>query len=132
MVLSFVSNLLNRLKWTDRLPESEIVIRHRGAPKDQKKIKGDNITEIRKGSFSYMDFDTRKEFHIPMHRVLEIWMDEKVVWKKRANGAASKSKKPTKPRKKTKPKTKPKSKTKKPAARKSSATRKRAAKKKSK
>jgi uncharacterized protein (UPF0248 family) len=105
MVLSFVSNLLNRLKWTDRLPESEIVILHRGAPKDRKMIKGDNITEIRKGSFSYMDFDTRKEFHIPMHRVLEIWMDEKVVWKKRAKGAVSNVKK-VRTTKNTKPKTK--------------------------
>ena len=101
MVLGFAANLLNRLKWTKRLPESEVVILHRGAPKDRKMIKGDHITEIRKGSFSYMDFDSKKESHIPMHRVLEIWMDEKVVWKKRVKKAPSKAKKP-----KEKPKSK--------------------------
>lgn len=120
MVLSFVANLLNRLKWTDRLPESEIIILHRGAPKDQKKIKGDHITEIRKGSFSYMDFDSKKESHIPMHRVLEIWMDKKVVWKKRLNSATSKTKK-----KKAKPAAKKK-------AKKKASPRKRPAKRKSK
>jgi uncharacterized protein (UPF0248 family) len=93
MVLGFAANLLNRLKWTKRLPESEVVILHRGAPKDQKRIKGDHITEIQKGSFSYVDFETKKETRIPMHRVLEIWMDEKVVWKKHGNGKAKNAKK---------------------------------------
>ena len=89
MVLGFVSNMLNRLKWTDRLPESEVVILHRGAPDNKKRIKGDHITEIRKGSFSFMDLEKNRETHIPMHRVLEIWMDNKVVWKKRGNGKAN-------------------------------------------
>jgi len=88
MVLGFVSNLLNRLKWTEKLPESEVVILHRGAPDNKKSIRGDHITEIKKGSFSFMDAETNKETYIPMHRVLEIWMDKKVVWKKRANGKA--------------------------------------------
>jgi len=85
MVLTFVGNLLNRLKWTQQMPGSEVVILHRGAPNNKKKINGDHITEIKKGSFSYMDTVTRNETYIPMHRVLEIWMGPKIVWKKRGN-----------------------------------------------
>ena len=84
--MGFAANFLNRLKWTKKLPESEVVILHRGAPDNRKSIKGDHITEIQRGSFSYVDFETKKETRIPMHRVLEIWMDDKVVWKKRGNG----------------------------------------------
>ena len=106
MVMSFVSNLMSRLKWTERLPESEVIILHRGAPKNQKRINGDHITEIKRGSFSYMDTENQKETYIPMHRVLEIWMDQKVVWKKRNNNTAKSSK--TKNNSKTSKKTKAK------------------------
>jgi len=107
MVLGFVANLLNRLKWAEKLPESEVVIRHRGAPDDAKRIKGEHITEIKKGHFSYMSTETNQENHIPMHRVLEIWIDEKLVWKKRprkapAKGNKGKGKKKASPRKKSK------------------------------
>ncbi len=81
--MSFVSNLMNRLKWTKKLPESEVVILHRGAPGNMTRLRGDHITEIKKGHFCYTDKERGKEIHIPMHRVLEIWMDEKLVWKKR-------------------------------------------------
>lgn len=83
MVLGFAANIFNRLKWTRNLPESEVVILHRGAPEDRKRIKGDHITEIKRGHFCHIDFETKKETHIPMHRVLEIWMDDGLVWKKR-------------------------------------------------
>ena len=33
-----------------------------------------------------MDIETKKETFIPMHRVLEIWMDDKIGWKKRLKG----------------------------------------------
>lgn len=82
MVLNFVSGLLGRLKRTERLPESEIVFTHRGVPKNMKKIKGDHITEINRDSFSYLDFETKKETRVPMRHVLEIWMDKKSVWKR--------------------------------------------------
>jgi uncharacterized protein (UPF0248 family) len=93
MVLNFAANLLNRLKWTKQLPESEIVILHRGAPKDRKRIKGDHITEIKKDHFSHLDIETRKESHIPMHRVLEIWMGEKLVWRRNLGKKSAKKEK---------------------------------------
>ena len=118
--MGFAANFLNRLKWTKRLPESEVVILHRGAPDNRKSIKGDHITEIQRGSFSYVDFETKKETRIPMHRVLEIWMDDKVVWKKRGNGkgmGAKRGKKISKPKKTKKAARRTKSKSKKTSTR---------------
>jgi uncharacterized protein (UPF0248 family) len=85
MVLGVVANFMNRIKWNDRLPESEVVILHRGSPDDRKRISGEHITEIKKGHFCYIDADHGREVVIPMHRVLEILMDEELVWKKRAS-----------------------------------------------
>ena len=99
MVLNFAAKLLNRLKWTKQLPDSEIIILHRGAPENKKSIRGNHITEIKKGYFSYMDTEKGKETTIPMHRVLEIWMQTKLVWKKRARKpAARKTKKANNPK----------------------------------
>lgn len=83
MVFDMVSNFMNRLKWTEKLPQSEVVILHRGAPGDRKNIMGDQITEIKRDHFCYLDFDNSEETYIPMHRVLEIWMQKNLVWKKR-------------------------------------------------
>lgn len=74
---------LNRLKWTERLSGAKITIIHRGAPNNQKLILGKNITEIKKGHFMYLDDETGDETYIPMHRILSIELEGKVLWKKR-------------------------------------------------
>lgn len=76
-----VYNVLNRLKWTGKLKDCEVVILHRGAEGDRKTIKGRNIGEVKKGHFLYGD---GKETHIPYHRVLEVRAGGKVVWKRRS------------------------------------------------
>ncbi|MDY6966811.1 MAG: RNA repair domain-containing protein [Halobacteriota archaeon] len=75
-----IRELLNKIKWTDKLENYEIEILHRGAPKDRKIIPGERITEIRKGYFSYQN---RMEVTIPYHRVREIRRkDGEIIWKK--------------------------------------------------
>lgn len=76
-----VFQTLNKLKWTGKITMCEIVILHRGAPSDRKIISGDKLTEIKRSYFSY-DSD-KEEVTIPLHRVLEILVDGKVIWKRR-------------------------------------------------
>ncbi len=73
---------LNRLKWTGRMDGCEIVILHRGAPGDRKRIPGIWITELKKSYLHYRDPNTRRETCIPLHRVLEIRLEGKAVWKR--------------------------------------------------
>lgn len=75
-------DFLGKLKWTGRLKGSEIVILHRGAPGNKRVINSEQITEIKKSHFMYKD-DKGFEVFIPMHRILEIRMHGKVVWKRR-------------------------------------------------
>jgi uncharacterized protein (UPF0248 family) len=75
-----VYNILNRLKWTGKLRNCEVVILHRGAERDRKTIKGGCITEVKKGYFLYKN---REETHIPMHRILEVRVKGEVVWKRK-------------------------------------------------
>ena len=71
---------LNRLKWTGRLMNCEVTFLHRGAPGDRKTVSGTQITEVKKGYFS---FESRGwETTIPMHRILEIGVDGETVWEK--------------------------------------------------
>ncbi len=74
---------LNRLKWTGKLPGAKITIIHRGAPDNQKLVLGGNITEIKKGHFMCLDDETGNETYIPMHRVLSIELEGKILWRKR-------------------------------------------------
>ena len=78
-----VYNTLNRLKWTGKLDGCEIMVLHRGAENDKKIISGDKITEVRKTYFSYDN--GREEVTIPFHRVLEITVDERIIWKRKHN-----------------------------------------------
>jgi len=75
-------NELNRLKWTGRLAEARVAIRHRGAPNDEKVISGSQITEVHKTHFLCMD-ESGNEIHIPMHRILKIESEGRVLWQKR-------------------------------------------------
>jgi len=75
-------NTLNRLKWTERLPLCPVVIRHRGAPGDRKVVQGSDITEVRKGCFSYV---AGTETTILMHRILEVRVGPEVTWKRPAH-----------------------------------------------
>ncbi len=75
-------NTLNKLKWTRRLGEAEVVIIHRGAPEGKKIIFGMDITEIKK---SYLMYNAEnEETFIPLHRVLEIRLKGKVLWKRKS------------------------------------------------
>ena len=76
-----VYQTLNKLKWTGKLDRCEIVILHRGAPDNKRIITGDRITEVRKTYFSYDN--GKEEVTIPFHRVLEITVDERNVWKRK-------------------------------------------------
>ncbi len=78
-----VFETLNKLKWTGKLEKAEIVFVHRGAEGDKKIISGKNITDIKRSHFYYKD--NEHETHIPNHRVLEIRMGGKVLWKKRTS-----------------------------------------------
>jgi len=77
MVMAFEA--LNRLKWKGGLERCEIVILHRGAPGDRKAIPGSTVTEIKRSYFSYKN---GKETTIPLHRIREIRLEEKILWKR--------------------------------------------------
>ncbi|MEM5798566.1 MAG: RNA repair domain-containing protein [Candidatus Aenigmatarchaeota archaeon] len=71
--------ILGKLKWTGEIKKAEILIRHRGAPNDVKRITGGCITHIARDRFFYKN---DIEATIPMHRILEIKIDNKIVWRK--------------------------------------------------
>ena len=77
-----VYETLNRLKWKGGLEDCEIVILHRGAPDDKKVIPGKSVTEVKKSYFYYRDSKSERETYIPLHRVLEIRLGGKVLWKR--------------------------------------------------
>lgn len=77
-----VYNTLNRIKWTGKLDNCEVVIVHRNSADNKKTIKGRNITEIKKGYFLYKN---TREIYIPMHRILEVRLHGKIVWKRLSN-----------------------------------------------
>jgi len=76
-------NELNRLKWTGRLADARVTIRHRGAPNDEMAVSGRDITEVRKTFFLYRNDRDGDEVHIPMHRILKIESEGRVLWQKR-------------------------------------------------
>jgi uncharacterized protein (UPF0248 family) len=72
---------LNKLKWTNKLAKAEIVFVHRGAENDMKAVSGGKITEVKRSHFCYTE--NGRETHIPNHRILEIRLEGKVLWKKK-------------------------------------------------
>lgn len=77
MVMAF--EVLNRLKWKGGLESCEIIILHRGAPGDRKTIPGSKVIEIKRSYFSYKN---GRETTIPLHRIREIRLEEKILWKR--------------------------------------------------
>lgn len=76
-----VYQVLNRLKWTKKIGDCEIIILHRGAPDNRKSISGSQITEVKRSYFSYED--SGRETTIPMHRILEVRIGGRVLWKRK-------------------------------------------------
>lgn len=67
-------DLFNRLKWDrDYHDLDDVVVRilHRGAPDDERSIKGWTIVKVSEGSFDYKGQDG-EETTIPYHRVLKV------------------------------------------------------------
>jgi len=77
-----VFEVLNRLKWKGGLEKCEIVIRHRGVPGDVMVVAGSSLTEIKRDHFMYMN-DRSEETFIPLHRILEVRLEGKVLWKRK-------------------------------------------------
>jgi uncharacterized protein (UPF0248 family) len=75
-----VFQVLNKLKWKGGLESCEIIILHRGAPCNRKTIHGSQVTEIRRSYFSYKN---GRETTIPLHRIQEVRLEEKVLWKRK-------------------------------------------------
>ncbi|RLJ07761.1 MAG: DUF504 domain-containing protein [Candidatus Aenigmatarchaeota archaeon] len=69
-------DILNKLKWTNQLDRAEIVILHRGAPDDRKTISGKEIVELGRDRF------LTKDSCIPLHRVLEVRLEGKILWRR--------------------------------------------------
>ena len=79
MVMAF--EVLNRLKWKGGLEKCEIIILHRGAPGDRKTIPGSQVTGLGRHYFYYSE-DPR-ETTIPLHRIREVRLEGKVLWKRK-------------------------------------------------
>ncbi len=77
-----VFQTLNKLKWTGKLKGCEVIILHRGAPENKKTIQGEKITEIKRSYFSYDS--GREEVTIPLHRILEVRLKGKIIWKRKS------------------------------------------------
>lgn len=75
-----VFQILNRLKWTKKLNDAEITILHRGAQENRKKISGKDVTEVKRSYFLVME--SGKETFIPNHRILEIKLGGKSLWRR--------------------------------------------------
>ncbi len=90
-----VYRVLGRLLWKGGLERAEIVILHRGSPGDRKTIPGSRITGVKKSYLVYRNGNyTRassargygrgadRQVTIPLHRVLEVRLDGRQVWKR--------------------------------------------------
>ena len=86
--MATAKDVLSKLKWGEEgeLDEAEVWYLHRGAPGDERTIRGSEITELGKSFFS------TAEGSIPYHRVLKIAEAGKTIFerKKRENRAHEK------------------------------------------
>lgn len=86
-------DLLNKHKWYhENLDSLEIVIRHRGAPDDERVICGALIQEVKANGFttfdlSATDIGTMSLSWIPYHRVLTVQASEDVLWQRKTVNA---------------------------------------------
>jgi len=74
-----VFEVLNRLKWKGGLERCEIIILHRGAPGDRKTIHGSQVSGLDRHYFWYKN---GRETTIPLHRIQEVRLEGKVIWKR--------------------------------------------------
>lgn len=76
-----LKDLFSQYRFSDKkgLSDLRIVIRHRGAPKDQKVIPGSKI-EIHRGHFTFEE--AGEETTIPFHRILIIKDGRKIIYRK--------------------------------------------------
>ena len=68
--------------WKGELEKAEIVILHRGAPQNKKIIFGRDVTSIKRSYFVYRGLQG-DETTIPLHRVLEVRLKGKSLWKRK-------------------------------------------------
>jgi uncharacterized protein (UPF0248 family) len=74
--------VLDRLKWAEgRLKEASIIIVHRGAPHDLRKISGSDIVSTNR-SFMYVRSGS-ETVAIPYHRIVRIEVGGEKVWERR-------------------------------------------------
>ena len=71
--------ILNEIKWKENhnFDDIEILITHRGAPNNTKKLLGEQITKIGR-SFVYTNQSV-----IPFHRIIKITLDGKTIFKRK-------------------------------------------------
>jgi uncharacterized protein (UPF0248 family) len=92
VILFMVYRVLGRLLWRGGLERAKVVILHRGAPGDRKTIPGSRITEVKKSylvcrdetgvSSALYGRGTDRQVTIPLHRVLEVRLDGRQIWKR--------------------------------------------------
>jgi len=77
-------DLFNKHMWhTADLGSLSVVVRHRGAPRDQRRISGAEIAEIGPTGVLIATWDDEDgSVWIPYHRILEIRSEEGLVWRK--------------------------------------------------
>ena len=75
-----VYRVLGKLFWKGGIERAGIVILHRGAPNDRKFIKGGRVTCVKSGFFTSKS--QAGETVIPLHRIREVHVDGKIIWKK--------------------------------------------------
>jgi len=75
--------VLNKLKWggANELRSAKVTILHRGAPNDRRVVAGEEILELGRGFMRVVSLEG--EVKIPYHRILQIEVGGRVVWKKR-------------------------------------------------
>jgi len=76
-------DVLLRLKWTEgeSLDEAEVWYRHRGAPKDEAVLHGDQIRSLGRS------FIETREASIPYHRILRIRYRGQTIFERHARGS---------------------------------------------
>lgn len=75
--------VLNKLKFTDRLAQAHVTFTDRGSPGDQGSFMGCDITSLAKDHLTFRN-ERGKETFLPLHRILEVRIGTTVLWKKRA------------------------------------------------
>jgi uncharacterized protein (UPF0248 family) len=80
-----VYRVLSKLLWSGDLGRAGILIIHRGAPGDRKLIPGGLVIQVKRGHIVCRNQDAEepdREVTIPLHRILEVRLDGRAVWKR--------------------------------------------------